>query len=414
MSGTLFSRAVIFDGHSDSARGPVDVRIVGSRIDAVSAAPLAPLPGEKIIEAAAGNVLMPGLIDAHVHVYAWSVNLARVVRQPATYQGVAGARFLEAALARGFTTVRDVGGGDVGLAAAARDGLIDGSRLVYGGRVISQTGGHGDLRPGDHELREPIMCGCAGYADSFAVIADGVDAVRRAVREELRRGAAHVKIMGSGGVSSPTDPLECCQYAAEEIAAAVNEASRAGKYIAAHCHPDIAIHRCAELGVRSIEHATMISPETARFVAEKGAWCVPTMAIIFALLSDGERLGFPTGSMDKLRRVSDFALAGLEHMHAAGVNMGFGTDLLGELQTRQTSEFTLRRQVLPAAAILRSATSGNARLLGMEGEIGVIAPGALADLLLIDGDPMVDIDVLTKPRNLRIFKGGREVVQMIK
>lgn len=393
MSKVLFRGARVFDGWSEDLRDGCDVLVEGGVIREVSDTPLAAIGEVEVIDCA-GRVLMPGLIDAHVHVYAANVNMVKVVRWPTTYTAHFAARFLKASLDRGYTSVRDVGGGDVGLASALRDGLLDGPRLFYGGRVLSQTGGHGDMRPGDSELSDAPLCGCACHADSLSVIADGVDAVRRAVREELRRGASHIKIMGSGGVASPTDPLDRCQYSDEEIAAAVDEATRAGKYIAAHCHPAEAVRRSVALGVRSIEHATLIDDETAAFVAERGAFTVPTMAIIFGLLDQGEALGFPPVSMDKLRMVADRALSGLEVMKRAGVKMGLGTDLLGALHTRQGSEFELRARVLPAIDILRSACAVNAELLGEEGRLGCVREGALADLLLVDGDPLKDVAVL--------------------
>lgn len=340
---------------------------------------------------------MPGLIDAHVHVYLAGLNLTRLAQTPVSYLAHYAAQFLHACLDRGFTTVRDVGGADVGIALAIRDGLLNNvPRLFYGGRVISQTGGHGDFRPGDHRLDEVACCGCGLHSDPMAVVADGVDAVRRAVREELRRGASHVKIMASGGIASPTDPLERSQFSDEEIRAAVDEAARAGSYVAAHCHPAIAVRRAAELGVRSIEHATLVDNEAAEVVAARGAYAVPTMATIFALSKDGEALGLPAASMAKLRRVTDRALESLEILKRAGVKMGFGTDLLGTQHMHQCTEFTLRAQVLPNLDILRSACSINAELVGQPEKLGCIREGALADLLLVDGDPLKDVSVLAR------------------
>jgi imidazolonepropionase-like amidohydrolase len=293
---------------------------------------------------------------------------------------------------------------------AIKDGLLDRvPRLFYGGRVISQTGGHGDFRPGDHSLETGHYCGCSYHADQLAVIADGADAVRKAVREELRRGASHIKIMASGGVASPTDPLDRCQYSDDEIRAAVEEADRAGFYVAAHCHPKEAVHRAVALGVRSIEHATLIDLPTAEYVAEKGAFTVPTMAVIVALVEEGDKLGPPPVSMEKLRRVADSALSSLEIMKRAGVKMGFGTDLLGALHVRQSSEFTLRAKVLPAIDVLRSACTVNADLLGQTGRLGCIREGAIADLLVVDGNPLEDISVLGSggDRLPIIMKDGR-------
>jgi imidazolonepropionase-like amidohydrolase len=393
LTKVLFRGARVFDGWSETLADGRDVLVADGVVREISEKPLVARDGTDVIDCA-GRVLMPGLIDAHVHVYAAAVNLASVVRAPQTYIAHYATRFMRASLDRGFTTLRDVGGGDVGLARALREGLVEGPRLFYGGRIVSQTGGHGDLRPGETELRDHDVCGCACHADGFSIIADGVDAVRRAVREELRRGAAHIKIMGSGGVASPTDPLDRCQYSDEEIAAAVDEATRAGKYVAAHCHPAEAVRRSVALGVRSIEHATLIDDETATFMAGTSAYAVPTMATIFALLDEGAALGLPPVSMEKLHMVSDHALSGLEIMKRAGVRMGLGTDLLGALHTRQSSEFELRARVLPAIDILRSACAINAEILGQEGRLGCIAEGSFADLLLVDGDPLADVTVL--------------------
>jgi imidazolonepropionase-like amidohydrolase len=230
----------------------------------------------------------------------------------------------------------------------------------------------------------------------MAVVADGADAVRRAVREELRRGASHVKIMASGGIASPTDPLERSQYSDEEIRAAVDEATRAGSYVAAHCHPPQAVRRAAELGVRSIEHATLVDRESAEIVAARGSFAVPTMATIFALAEEGEQLGLPEVSLEKLRRVSEKALESLRILKTARVKMGFGTDLLGPQHVRQCTEFTLRAQELPAIDILRSACTLNAELMCQAGTLGCIRKGAAADLLLVNGNPLEDISILAR------------------
>lgn len=392
----LFRGARVFDGDSAKLIENADVVVSGGSIADVAEGRVPAIPGDEIVDCG-GGVLMPGLIDAHVHVYAAGLNLIRLAQTPMSYLAHFAAQFLHGCLERGFTTVRDVGGADVGIANAIRDGLLkDVPRLYYGGRVISQTGGHGDFRPGDHALDGIMCCGCGFHADHMAVIADGADAVRRAVREELRRGASHIKIMGSGGVASPTDPLDRCQYSDDEIRAAVDEAERAGKYVAAHCHPAAAVKRAAALGVRSIEHATLIDRETAGLVAERGAFTVPTMATIFALREAGRELGLPQVSLDKLEMVGDSALAGLETMKRAGVKMGLGTDLLGPQHVRQCTEFTLRGQVLPAIDVLRSACSVNAELMGESGRLGCIRKGAAADLLLVDGNPLEDLGVLAK------------------
>jgi imidazolonepropionase-like amidohydrolase len=237
-------------------------------------------------------------------------------------------------------------------------------------------------------------CACGAERNVLAVHADGVDECIKAAREELRKGASHIKIMGSGGVLSPNDPLDRSQYSESEIRAIVEECERRGAYVAAHCHPAGAIRRCVEFGVRSIEHGTLIDRETADFVATREAFVVPTLSVVFALFEDGTAMGMPEVSRQKLERVHEQALKGLEIMQQAGVKMGFGTDLLGEQNARRGTEFTLRRQVLSPFEILRSATATNAQILQMGGKLGVVKPGALADILVVDGNPLEDIELL--------------------
>ena len=392
----IFRGARIFDGESDRLIEGNDVVVSGETIEDLVPSLSGSQPNEQVIDCG-GRVLMPGLIDAHVHVYLAGLNIVRIAQTPMTYLAQYAATFLHGCLDRGFTTVRDVGGADVGIANAIRDGLLrDVPRLFYGGRVISQTGGHGDFRAGDLDLDGVMCCGCGFGSNHLAVVADGPDAVRRAIREELRRGASHIKIMASGGVASPTDPLERCQYSDEEIRAAVDEAERFGSYVAAHCHPAIAVRRAAELGIRSIEHATLVDREAAEVVAERGAYAVPTMATIFALLEQGKELGLPAPSLQKLQLVKDAALQSLGILKRAGVKMGFGTDLLGAQHVRQCTEFTLRATELAAIDILRSACSVNAELLNQSAKLGCIREGAAADLLVVDANPLEDISVLAR------------------
>jgi imidazolonepropionase-like amidohydrolase len=243
-------------------------------------------------------------------------------------------------------------------------------------------------------------------------MADGVDACIRGAREELRQGAHCIKIMGSGGVASPTDPIWMNQYREDEIRAIVGEAAERRSYVTAHCHPASAVRRCVEFGVRSIEHGTLIDDETARFVAAKGAYIVPTMATIFALIELGRALGFPAESQEKMKVAHEGALAGLERMRQAKVKVGFGTDLLGSTYVRECTEFTLRRDVFSPLEILRQCTSVNAEMMQMAGQLGCVAPGAHADLLVVDGDPLADIGLVAADgRRLAVIVRAGEVVK---
>ena len=241
---------------------------------------------------------MPGLIDAHVHAYACDVSVQKIDSAGEPYRTAHAMRMLGHALDCGFTTVRDIGGGDYSLWRAIEDRLIRAPRFFYAGKILSMTGGHGDFRQMTESRHNHGYCSCGDF-NSVCVVADGVDECIKAVREELRRGAHCIKIMGSGGVASPTDPIWMNQYREDEIRAIVNETTERRTYTSAHCHPASAIRRCVEFGVRCIEHGTLIDDETARFVAERGAYVVPTMVIIFALVELGKKLGFPPESQEK-------------------------------------------------------------------------------------------------------------------
>ena len=388
MSCIVFENARVFDGVSPDAAELMFVRVDGNEITEISALPIKADSAERID--CRGKTLMPGMIDNHVHIYIESLKFAPP-EPPITYRAQYAQTFLRHILSCGFTSVRDVAGGDHGMAMALRDRFFDGPRFYYGGLCLTQTGGHGDMRL----MSQPTgYYSCGAERNVLAVHADGVDECIKATREELRKGASHIKIMGSGGVMSPNDPLDRCQYSEAEIRAIVEECRRHGAYVCAHCHPSEAIRRCVEYGVRSIEHGTLIDEETAVFVAKAGAYVVPTMAVIFALMADGPQMGMPEVSRQKLKAVHEHALKGLEIMKRAGVKMGFGTDLLGPQHTRHGTEFTIRGEALTPFDILHSATAVNAEILQMEGRLGVVKAGALADLLVVDGDPLKDIELL--------------------
>lgn len=407
----LFTRARLFDGVNGDCPDGMSVRVADGRIQEVSAQPLA-AGGARVVDLG-GRTLMPGLIDAHVHAFGSDVVPQRIESLGEAYRTAHAVRMLGHALACGFTTVRDVGGGNYSLYRALADGLVAGPRYLYSGKILSMTGGHGDLRQLEDRPRYSAACACdSPLANTFAVLADGVDACLRAAREELRQGAHCLKIMGSGGVVSPTDPIWMNQYREDEIRAIVGECTERRSYVASHCHPASAVRRNVEFGVRSIEHGTLIDDATARFVAERGAYVVPTLSICFALVEMGRQLGFPPQSQAKADAVAKQAIEGLDSMRRAGVKVCFGTDLIGSTYTQQCREFTLRAQVFTPLELLRQATSTAAEMMRMEGEIGCIAPGAHADLLVVDGDPMRDISLLAADgRALRMVVRGGAVVK---
>ncbi len=390
----ILENARVFDGVNSECAEGMSVVVEGDLIREVSDLPVT--LGEARRIDLGGRTLMPGLIDLHTHAYASDMSVKRADGAGEPYRTAHAVRMLGHALDSGFTTLRDIGGGDWSLAQALRDGLIRGPRYFYAGKILSMTGGHGDFRGPNEAHHNQGYCSCGGDMNTLCVIADGVDDCLRAVREQFRRGAHCIKIMGSGGVASPTDPIWMNQYREDEIRAIVNECNERRSYAAAHCHPASAVRRCVEFGVRCIEHATLIDDETAVFVAERGAYIVPTMAIIFAIRESGRELGMPEESVAKLNEMFGEALAGMDRMRNAGVKIGLGTDLLGEAYTQQTREFLLRREVFTPLEILRQATSIGAEILQQTDRLGCVKPGAYADLIVVDGDPLEDIGLLAQ------------------
>ncbi|WP_030250814.1 metal-dependent hydrolase family protein [Streptomyces violens] len=361
--------------------------------------------GVRVLDAAGATVL-PGLIDAHVHILITSLDpIERASHTP----GYATVRALKEAgrmLRRGFTTVRDVGGADHGMTRALAEGLMPGPRLVHGGKALSQTGGHGDMRPLSDDSTP-----CCGHEPGFSRIADGVDAVRAAARDEFRKGARHLKMLLSGGVASPHDQVSAVQYTDEEVRAAVTEADNHNSYVTVHAYHPRGVNRALRAGVRCVEHGNLLDDETIQLLLDNDAFLVPTLITYEKLAEAGRQHGLGEASFRKIDDVREAGLGALEKAHNAGVNLVYGSDLLGPMHDHQLDEFTLRAQVQPNADLIRSATTTAARLLRMEGQIGTLATGAHADLLVIDGNPLEDISVLTKPQERleHVIKGGTPI-----
>jgi imidazolonepropionase-like amidohydrolase len=368
---------------------------------AVTDEPVATGDGREID--AAGASVLPGLIDAHVHVMVSTMDFARAAAMPLTLVGVHAARALEAMVRRGFTTVRDAGGADPGIAAAVEQGVVAGPELLRVGRALSQTGGHGDTRG---RSAPAATCACELVETGIAVLVDGPDAVRRAAREQLRGGSSAIKVMASGGVASPSDPIWLEAYTPEELEAAVEEAARWRTYVLAHAYTPGAIRRAVEAGVRSIEHGNLLDEPTAALLAERGTFLVPTLVTYWAIAEHGAAFGLPRWALEKVHEVLDAGRRSVERARAAGVEVGFGTDLLGEAGVFQSRELLLRAEVEPAAEVLRSATAVNARLLGRDGDLGVVAEGARADLLVVGGDPTADVSLLEGDRLRAVVRRG--------
>ncbi len=384
------------------------VVVEGDRIVDVSVPATTPA-ADRVLDLG-GAVLMPGLIDCHVHVTVVTTDVWGMAEWSPAYVTARAVGVLRGMLERGFTTVRDVGGCDFGLARAVAEGHLEGPRIIHGGKMLSQTGGAGEWRgPGRTAVDTHYAC------PTLAVVCDGVTEVRRAAREEIRRGAHHLKLYLSGAVDAPSDRIDATQFAEEEIRAAVEEAEAAGIYVAGHAYTSRAINRGLRLGVRTIEHGNLMDASSPPLFREHEAFYVPTLATYDALHRRGRELGMPAAALAKLPPVLEGGLAALERAHRAGVAIAYGTDLLAEMHGEQSREFTLRAEVQPAADILRSATTIAARLLRLEGEIGVVAAGARADLLVIDGDPLRDVRVLSNPDRhlLLVMQGGRIVTDRL-
>jgi imidazolonepropionase-like amidohydrolase len=389
MPAIIFTNCAVLDGTRNERREDHHVLIEGDRIREVSDQPLAGVAATTID--LKGRTLMPGLIDAHVHILAVDAALARLSDRPVTLLTLQAAKVLEGMLQRGFTTVRDAAGADGGLAEAVEEGLVRGPRIFPSGMALSQTGGHGDTRP---RTQSVVTCACCEGGINLSRIADGVAECRRAARDELRKGATQIKILASGGVASPYDPIWNLQYSEAEVRAIVEEARAWRTYVMAHAYSPEAIRRSVNFGVRSIEHGNLIDRATAEHVANADAFVVPTLVTYDALHRHGRELGFPEVSMAKLGEVREAGLQSLQILQKAGVKIGFGTDLLGPMHRYQSREFVIRAGAMSPFDIIRSATAVNADLLNRAGELGVVAPGARADLIVVDGNPLADISLL--------------------
>jgi imidazolonepropionase-like amidohydrolase len=402
VASTLFTNARIVDGTAPEPGAPVSVLVEGATIREV---------GKSVTSAKAktidlkGKTLMPGLIDAHVHVVAGVADLGLNSRLPDSLVAVRSLMIMREMLLRGFTTVRDVGGADFGLKQATEEGNFPTPRLVISGKALSQTGGHADFR-GRYDDRPSVTD--RHRLGALGRICDGESEVRRAAREELKGGADFIKIMANGGCASPTDPIHFLGFSVGELEAIVEEARMAGTYVSAHVYTDDAIRRCVEAGVHSLEHCNIIGPETAKLAASKGAVAVPTLVTYDKLVSDGPKLGFPPDSIAKVDVVRSAGMESLAIMKKAGLTMAYGSDLLGDMHKYQSEEFVIRGRALPAHEVIASATHVAAKLLKLEGRIGTVAPGAYADLVVVDGDPLKDLALLTRQgRHIPlIMKGG--------
>ncbi len=399
-----FKNFSMLDPDRDELIGGHELLVEGNQIREVSEKPIKSADTDVID--CGGRTLMPGLIDCHVHVFLSEVYLRRLEDMPLTLMTARAAKLMQGMIDRGFTSVRDTGGADWGIKNAVDQGFLAGPRLFIAGKAIGPTGGHSD---GRRRTDPGTRCHCCNALVFTMGIADGITGVRRAVREEMRQGCDQIKIMMSGGVASPYDPLDSLQFSPAEVAAAVEEAHAFGRYVCAHAYTPEAITRAANAGVRTIEHGNLIDEPSAKLMADKGMFLIANLVAYYAMKERASEFGMTAEMLEKNDLVIDGALRSLEICKSAGVPVAYGSDLLGQLQIDQSREFSLRSRVVKPMEVIRSATTIGAKVLRHEGKLGCIKPGAFADLLVVDGNPLKDLAVLEgQGKHMQvIMKAGR-------
>jgi imidazolonepropionase-like amidohydrolase len=404
MKAMLFRNLELLDPRFDEPRGGYEVLVENGFFREVSEKSISSKDAQVID--CGGRTLMPGLIDCHVHVYLSEVNITLLEHVPVSLLTARAAPLLLGMLNRGFTTVRDAGGADWGIREAVEKAYIPGPRLFISGRAIGPTGGHSDMR---RRTDTHTYCRCCDGLKFTLAVADGEANVRAVVREELRQGADAIKIMVSGGVASPYDPLDSRQFSVSEIAVAVEEATAFKRYVLAHAYTPEAIVRAVNQGVRTIEHGNLIDTAAANLLAKNGGFLVANLVAYVVMKERAAQFGMNSDKLAKNEIVLRAGFESLEICKRAGVQVGFGSDLLGQLQNEQSREFLLRSEVLAPIEIIRSATIVGAEIVRMQGKLGVIEPGAIADLIVIDGNPLKDLGLFqNQGEHLSvIMKGGR-------
>ena len=377
------------------------------RIQDVGAADRVSAPRDARMVDMGGRTVMPGLMDAHAHMALLEARIAEYEdKHPGAIFAYSVARNIKNTLMQGYTTIRDTGGCDWSFKESVMRGLIPGPRMFVSNGPISQTGGHGDHRQRhDHRSEHhdhPLMAGSA--------IADGADQVRLAAREQLRRGADQIKIMAGGGAASPTDAVEDPQYTVEELAAAVYEARAVRKYVCAHVYVPEGIQNCIKAGVRSIEHGNFMDEESASMMKENDLFLVPTLAIFEMSSRYGRENGAPESMLQKINSVRDVGAQSLEIARSVGLKIGSGSDVFGPYVEGRALSLELQANVLGAMESLICATRNNAELFGIAHEVGTLEAGKLADVIVVDGDPLADIRILQNQDNVKVvLQSGRVV-----
>jgi imidazolonepropionase-like amidohydrolase len=410
----LFSNVRIFDGKSATLSVPSHVLVRGNKIEKISTTviPTDRSAATKIIEGD-GRTLMPGLIDAHVHLMFGTISQMALLTGDVGFMNVAAVRGADDMLMRGFTSVRDMGGPTFGLKQGVNLGLVNGPRIWPSGAFISQTGGHGDFRlPNDL----PAQPGQSTFSEraGAAAIADNADTVRVRTRELLALGASQIKLMAGGGISSSYDPLDVTQYTVAELRAAVEAAENWGTYVTVHAYTPRAVRQSIEAGVKCIEHGQLLDEATAKLMAQKGIWWSLQPFV------DDQPSAFAEGSANRIKQLEMFSGTNNAYVLAKKykIKTAWGTDILfsASNSARQGAELAKMVRWYTPAEVLKMATADNAELLALSGlrspyvgKLGVVEQGALADLLLVDGDPITNIKLIEDPAKnfLVIMKDGK-------
>ncbi|BCX49656.1 hydrolase [Haloferula helveola] len=410
---TVITNAVVFDGVNEELQKGVDVLIEGNLIKQIGKDLAAP-DGAEVIDAA-GKTLMPGLTDAHWHLMHAHIASMQIFVNDLGYLTLVGAEAAEATLMRGFTTIRDVGGPVFGIKKMIEEGRCVGPRVYPSGAYITQTSGHGDFRFPTAIPRKDGRELLDGEIMGWTSIADGVPQVQRRVRENLMRGATQIKVMAGGGVASLSDPLDVMQYTLDEMKAAVEVAATWNTYVCVHAYSDLGVRGALEAGVQCIEHGNMITEDTAKLIKKQDAWLS-----LQPLLNDEDRIPFPEDSFENQKFLA--MTAGTEKAYELAkkydLKLAFGTDLQNgaEIAAKQGKSLAKLKRWYEPWEVLKMATSTNYQLFKMcgprdpyPGVNGVIKEGSLADLLLVDGNPLENLDLVADPEKnfVLIMKDGK-------
>lgn len=393
----IFKNAFLIDCTGNEPAGSAWVAAEGKFIKEIGFGISPSISGAEIIDCK-GKTLLPGLIDAHIHVCLFDNDLGEIHRRnfPAMLY-VKSLEVLKDTLFQGFTSARDVGGADAGFRVAVESGMVQGPKLLVSGKSLTMTGGHADMRLATEK------CPPDSGALAVSVIADGVPEVQKAAREQLRQGVDLLKIMAGGGCGSPADEPDTSQYSMEEIIAVVKEAKAAKKEAASHNYSNSSMKICAEAGIYSIEHGNYLDKETAKFLKEKDCWLVPTLATYFYMSEHGEELGIPSYFLRKMKMVRECAMEAVSNAMEAGIKIGSGSDMVGSGQPFKAMELELKAKVMGPMKALLASTRENAKLMKMENQIGTVEPGKIADLILVEGNPLNDMSIFQDRSNLKII-----------